>query len=94
MWTRNSHDYAPSAATPTLPYWCWLILTISTAYWPISLLGVFDRPTIFIVNAAVFAIVEEREPTKEEISMVDDWYNNIDIIEPIKDEDEYPLIHD
>jgi hypothetical protein len=42
----------------------------------------------------VVAIVEEREPTKEEISMVDDWYNNIDIIEPIKDEDEYPLIED
>jgi len=33
----------------------------------------------------VVAIVEEREPTKEEISMVDDWYNNIDIIEPIED---------
>jgi hypothetical protein len=31
----------------------------------------------------VVAIVEEREPTKEEISMVDDWYNNIDIIEPL-----------
>jgi hypothetical protein len=39
--------------------------------------------------------VDEREPTKEEISLVDDWYNNIDIIEPIKDKDEdYPLIHD
>ena len=43
----------------------------------------------------VVAIVEEREPTKEEINLVDDWYNNIDNIEPIKDEeDEYPLIHD
>ena len=42
----------------------------------------------------VVVIVQEREPTKEEISMVDDWYNNIDNIEPIKDEDEYPLIHD
>jgi hypothetical protein len=31
----------------------------------------------------VVAIVEEREPTKEEISMVDDWYNNLDIIEPL-----------
>ena len=39
--------------------------------------------------------VDEREPTKEEINLVDDWYNNIDNIEPIKDnEDEYPLIHD
>ena len=39
--------------------------------------------------------VDEREPTKEEINLVDDWYNNIDTIEPIKDEDnEYPLIHD
>ena len=38
--------------------------------------------------------VDEREPTKEEISLVDDWYNNLDTIEPIKDEDEYPLIHD
>jgi hypothetical protein len=39
--------------------------------------------------------VDEREPTKEEISMVDDWYNNLDTIEPIKDKDEdYPLIHD
>jgi hypothetical protein len=39
--------------------------------------------------------VDEREPTKEEISLVDDWYNNIDIIEPIKDKDEdYHLIHD
>lgn len=43
----------------------------------------------------VVAIVEEREPTQDEIKMVDDWYNNIDNIEPIKDEDnEYPLIHD
>ena len=31
----------------------------------------------------VVAIVEEREPTKEEINLVDDWYNNIDIIEPL-----------
>ena len=39
--------------------------------------------------------VDEREPTKEEINLVDDWYNNLDIIEPIKDKDEdYPLIHD
>ncbi len=39
--------------------------------------------------------VDEREPTKEEINLVDDWYNNLDTIEPIKDKDEdYPLIHD
>ena len=43
----------------------------------------------------VVAIIEEREPTKEEINLVDDWYNNIDNIQPIKDEEEeYPLIHD
>ena len=29
--------------------------------------------------------VEEIEPTKEEINMVDDWYNNLDTIEPIED---------
>ena len=28
-------------------------------------------------------MVDEREPTKEEISLVDDWYNNLDTIEPL-----------
>ena len=27
--------------------------------------------------------VDEREPTKEEINLVDDWYNNLDTIEPL-----------
>jgi len=31
--------------------------------------------------------VDEREPTKEEINLVDDWYNNIDIIESINEEE-------
>jgi hypothetical protein len=31
--------------------------------------------------------VDKREPTKEEISLVDDWYNNIDIIESINEEE-------
>ena len=53
------------------------------------------RDRIILNPKPVIAIVEEREPTQEEINMVDDWYNNIDIIEPIKDkDDEYPLIHD
>jgi len=31
--------------------------------------------------------VDEREPTKEEINLVDDWYNNVDIIESINEEE-------
>ena len=33
-------------------------------------------------------MVDEREPTKEEINLIDDWYNNIDIIEPINNEED------
>jgi hypothetical protein len=52
------------------------------------------RPPVVINPKRVkVELLDEIEPTKEEISMVDDWYNNIDIIEPIND-DEYPLIHD
>lgn len=32
-------------------------------------------------------IITERETTQEEQNMIDDWYNNIDTIEPIKTED-------
>ena len=32
-------------------------------------------------------IITERETTQEEQNMIDDWYNNIDEIEPIKTED-------
>lgn len=31
--------------------------------------------------------VDEREPNIEEINLVDDWYNNIDIIESINEEE-------
>jgi hypothetical protein len=52
------------------------------------------KPTVIQKPKSVkVEIVDEIEPTKEEINMIDDWYNNIDIIEPIND-DEYPLIHD
>ena len=32
-------------------------------------------------------IITERQTTEQELNQIEDWYNNIDTIEPIKTED-------